>query len=112
MTFSLKSSFLSLKKLVKFKILYVKICRMIQTLEAIADKSGKIRLLTEISLEENRRALVTILDEQPKISFDLNVEMPTNESVSDEEVLGVWANRKESAQEISRTIRQNNRKTT
>ena len=85
---------------------------MIQTLEAIADKTGKISLLTEISLQENRRALVTILDEQPKVASDLNVEMPTNESVSDEEVLGVWANRKESAQEIAREIRQNNRKIT
>ena len=86
--------------------------KRLEMLEAIADKTGKISLLTEISLKENRRALVTILDEQPKVSSDLNVEMPTNESVSDEEVLGVWANRKESAQEIAQTIRQNNRKTT
>lgn len=35
---------------------------MIQTLEAIVDETGKIRLLTEICLEKSRRALMTILD--------------------------------------------------
>ena len=84
---------------------------MIQTLEAIVDETGKIRLLTEIHLKKSRRALVTILDEEPKASFDLNVEMPTNESVSDEEVLSVWADRTESAQEIAREIRERNRQT-
>ncbi len=39
---------------------------MIQDLEAIVDETGKIRLLTEIHLEKSRRALVTILDEEPK----------------------------------------------
>ncbi|MEZ5426671.1 MAG: hypothetical protein R2747_10425 [Pyrinomonadaceae bacterium] len=84
---------------------------MIQTLEAVVDEEGKIKLLTKIHLKESRRALVTILDEKPKISSEANVKMPTNESVSDEEVLGVWADRKESAQEIARKIRRNNRKT-
>lgn len=84
---------------------------MIQTLEAVADEKGRINLLTEIHLKESRRALVTILDEKPKTSTDLSVEMPTNEAVSDEEVLRVWANRKESAQEIARQIREENRKT-
>ena len=40
---------------------------MIQTLEAVVDKTGKIRLLEDIVLDENRRALVTILDEKPKV---------------------------------------------
>ena len=40
------------------------------------------------------------------------VEMPTNQQVSDEDVLTVWADRKESAQEIAREIRQRNRQTT
>ena len=84
---------------------------MIQTLEAIVDETEKIRLLTEVHLEKSRRALVTILDEEPKASFDLDVEMPTNESVSDEEVLGVWADRAESAQEIAREIRESNQRT-
>ena len=39
---------------------------MIQTLEAIVDETGKIRLLTEIHLEKSRRAFVIIFDEQPK----------------------------------------------
>lgn len=84
---------------------------MIQTLEAVIDEKGKIKLLTEIHLKESRRALVTILDEKTKVSPETSVEMPTNEIVSDEDVLGVWANRKESAQEIARQIRQENRKT-
>jgi hypothetical protein len=41
---------------------------MIQTLEAIVSESGKVRLLSDISLKESRRALVTILEEEPKIS--------------------------------------------
>lgn len=82
---------------------------MIQTLEAVVDETGKIKLLTEINLKKSRRALVTILDEEPKISFDVSVKMPTNEEVSDEEVLGVWADREESAQEIAREIRERNR---
>lgn len=84
---------------------------MIQTLEAVVDEKGKINLLTEIRLKESRRALVTILDEKPKVSPETNVEMPTNEAVSDEEVLGIWANREDSAQEIARKIREENRQT-
>ena len=38
---------------------------MIQTLEAIVDETGKVRLLTEIHLKKSRRALATILDEEP-----------------------------------------------
>lgn len=41
---------------------------MIQTLEAVVDKTGKVNLLTEIRLKESRRAIVTILDEKPNIS--------------------------------------------
>ncbi|MDQ6787831.1 MAG: hypothetical protein M3033_13575 [Acidobacteriota bacterium] len=39
---------------------------MIQTFEAIVDETGKIRLLEEVRLKKSRRALVTILDEEPK----------------------------------------------
>jgi hypothetical protein len=85
---------------------------MIQNLEAIVDESGRIRLLAEIRLKESRRALVTILDEEPKSAPEKNLEMPTNESVSDDEVLGVWADREESAQEIARGIREQNRRKT
>ena len=41
---------------------------MIQTLEAMVNENGKIELLDEIRLEKRRRALVTILDEEPKVS--------------------------------------------
>lgn len=40
---------------------------MIQTLEAIVNEAGQISLLTEVRLKTSRRALVTILDEEPKI---------------------------------------------
>ncbi len=40
---------------------------MIQTLEAIVNEAGKISLLTEVRLKTNRRALVMILDEEPKL---------------------------------------------
>lgn len=89
----------------------IKIRAIIQTPKATVDETGKIRLTTEIRLEKSRRALVTILDEEPKDSFDLNVEMPTNESLSDEEVFGVWADRTETAQEIAREIRESNSRT-
>ncbi len=37
-----------------------------QTVEAIIGKTGKVELLTKISLPERRRALLTILDEEPQ----------------------------------------------
>ena len=40
---------------------------MIQTLEAIVNEVGKISLLTEVRLKTSCRALVTILDEAPKL---------------------------------------------
>ena len=40
---------------------------MIQTVEAIIDEEGKVRLLQPVHLQSVRRALVTILDEQPTI---------------------------------------------
>ena len=38
---------------------------MIQTVEAVVDESGAVRLLREIRLPRVKRALVTILDEEP-----------------------------------------------
>ncbi len=38
---------------------------MIQTVEAVIDKQGKVQLLQSVSLPQNRRALVTILEEEP-----------------------------------------------
>lgn len=37
-----------------------------QTVEAIIDANGIVRLLTDIRLPKERRAIVTILDEEPK----------------------------------------------
>lgn len=39
-----------------------------QTVEAIVDKNGKVKLLSDVRLPKNRRALLTILDEEPKVS--------------------------------------------
>jgi hypothetical protein len=41
---------------------------MIQTMEAIVDEAGNVKLLAEIELKESRRALVTILEKEPKVS--------------------------------------------
>ncbi|MCP9469288.1 MAG: hypothetical protein NNA31_04720 [Nitrospira sp.] len=38
---------------------------MIRTVEAVIDEQGNVRLLEPVHLSEARRALVTILEEQP-----------------------------------------------
>jgi len=38
---------------------------MIQTVEAIIEPSGKVQLLEDVQLTESRRALVTILEDEP-----------------------------------------------
>jgi hypothetical protein len=38
---------------------------MIQTVEAVIDEDGKVQLLENVRLPEARRALVTILEEEP-----------------------------------------------
>lgn len=47
---------------------------MIQTLEAVVNENGKIELVTEIRLKKPQRALVTILDEDPKVSSETKKE--------------------------------------
>ena len=42
---------------------------MSQTFEATIETDGRIILHEHIELEQNRRALVTILDEEPKIEI-------------------------------------------
>ena len=42
---------------------------MIKTVEAVIDENGKVRLLESISLPSARRALVTILEEEPATSI-------------------------------------------
>lgn len=39
---------------------------MIQTVEAMIDQSGRLRLLQPIALPAMRRAIVTILDDEPE----------------------------------------------
>ncbi|MDX6383434.1 MAG: hypothetical protein QOK48_1007 [Blastocatellia bacterium] len=41
---------------------------MIQTFEAIIEPDGKVLLLEDVQLSESRRALVTILDDEPASS--------------------------------------------
>jgi hypothetical protein len=38
---------------------------MIHTIEAVVDKEGHVRLLEKVRLPEARRAIVTILEEDP-----------------------------------------------
>ena len=38
---------------------------MIQTVEAVIDEKGRVQLLEDVRLPEARRALVTILEEEP-----------------------------------------------
>jgi len=41
---------------------------MIRTVEAVIDARGNVRLLEPVQLQATRRALVTILEEQPTAS--------------------------------------------
>ena len=45
-----------------------------QTIEAIVDTAGNVRLITDVRLPKNRRALLTILDEEPKESPEVKKE--------------------------------------
>lgn len=40
---------------------------MIQTVEAVIDEQGRVRLLEEVQIPEARRALVTILEDAPSV---------------------------------------------
>ncbi len=39
---------------------------MIQTVEAIIDEQGKVKVLRDVRLPRGRRALVTVLEERPE----------------------------------------------
>ena len=41
---------------------------MIQTIEALIDEQGKVQLLQNVRLSQVRRALVTILEENPTVA--------------------------------------------
>lgn len=53
---------------------------MIQTLEKVVDETSEIRLLEEVHLTENRRAIVIILDEEPKEAKTFEEENLRDES--------------------------------
>ncbi|MDQ3041366.1 MAG: hypothetical protein M3R11_03185 [Acidobacteriota bacterium] len=42
---------------------------MIQTVEAVIDEQGKVQLLQLVRLPQSRRALVTILEEEPSAAI-------------------------------------------
>ena len=42
---------------------------MFQTVEAVIDEQGRVILLQPVNLSEARRALVTILDEEPSAAI-------------------------------------------
>jgi hypothetical protein len=44
--------------------------RMIRTVEAVIDEQGRVRLLEPVELPAARRALVTILDDEPAIAHE------------------------------------------
>jgi hypothetical protein len=46
---------------------------MIKTIEAIIDQNGHVRLLESINLPSARRALVTILEEEPATNMSETV---------------------------------------
>jgi hypothetical protein len=43
-----------------------------QTVEALVDSNGVIKVLGDVPLPKNRRAIVTILDEEPKTTDESN----------------------------------------
>ena len=47
---------------------------MLQTIEAIIDKDGTLKLIEPIELPKSRRVLITILDEEPSDEI-LNIAM-------------------------------------
>ena len=45
-----------------------------KTLEVVIDGSGTVRIVNDVQLPKNRRALLTILDEEPKESTQTKKE--------------------------------------
>ncbi len=43
---------------------------MVRTLEAVIEEGGSVRLLEPVEIASARRALVTILDEEPRPAVD------------------------------------------
>jgi hypothetical protein len=62
---------------------------MIQTVEAVVDREGRVRLLGPVRVDGVKRALVTILDEAP--------EMPSEAALLAEPALADWSRPEEDA---------------
>jgi hypothetical protein len=62
---------------------------MIQTVEAVVDKEGRVRLLGSVQIEGPRRALLTVLDEPP--------ELPGETALLAEPALADWNRPEEDA---------------
>ncbi len=54
-----------------------------QTIEAVIDKDGKVRLLEKVSLLKERRALLTILDDEPKQNKIWSSNQELSEALND-----------------------------
>jgi len=65
---------------------------MSQTIEAVIDKDGKVKLLESVRLDEARRALVTILDDLPtdESTLELGYQQMALDEESEAEALE-WA---------------------
>jgi hypothetical protein len=70
----------------------------------IDGQADTVDLVEEKKIKNKQKLLETKVDSSA-------VELPTNQSVSDEKVLNLWADRQESAQEIARKIRKGNQGT-
>jgi hypothetical protein len=62
---------------------------MIQTVEAVIDEQGRVRLLGDVRVEGPRRALVTVLDEPP--------DFPGEAAMLAEAALADWSRPEEDA---------------
>jgi hypothetical protein len=66
---------------------------MIQTVEAIVDANGRVRLLGEVHVASPRRALVTVLEEPPAVPGEAallaETALPADWSRPEEDV--AWA---------------------
>ena len=63
---------------------------MIRTIEAVIDEYGVVRLLQSVQLQTAKRALVTILDDEPKTEV-------SEAALLAEEALSDWNNVEEDA---------------
>jgi len=63
---------------------------MIQTVEAVIDENGAVRLLKKVQLLSPKRALVTILDDEPKGDV-------SESALLSEEALSDWNSAEEDA---------------